>query len=68
MNKFLIWVMRSLRSLLADVFTQVMALLMFVFSGLAWFYFSSVFAGIAVFVAMFFFGLYIFKKIEVDGK
>ncbi len=62
------WVMRSLRSLLADIFTQVMAFVMFIFSGLAWFYFSSVFAGVVVFIAMFFIGLYIFKKIEVDGK
>jgi len=64
MSKFFKWLIGAFRSLLADMFLQIIAFFMMVFSGLAWYYFSTPFAIIPVVVIAFMLGVLMYNIVE----
>lgn len=64
MMRFLKWLFACIRSFLADVFGQIWALPVFIAAGLAWHYFSSIYAAIPVLVVGVVIGGYIWGLIE----
>ncbi len=72
MSRFLKWLVSFVRSLLTGMLVEVVIFFMFVFAGISWLYFSSVFAAIPVVVIGFALGIYIYgleeKKSDKKGK
>lgn len=64
MKPFIKSLIRSTRSALADMLGQVLALLMFVVAGLAWLYFSTIYAAIPVIIVGLLVGGYIYGWVE----
>ncbi len=64
MSNFFKWLVGTLRSLLADMFLQIIAFFMLIFSGLVWFYFSTPFAVIPVVVIAFALGIFMYNIVE----
>ncbi len=64
MTRFLKWIMGALRSLLADMLSQVITFFMLVLAGFAWWYFSSPFAAIPVVIIGVLIGGYTYGVVE----
>ncbi len=68
MSQFMKWIINSVRYLLAEFFVQIFAFFVFSIAGLAWLYFSTIYAVIPVMTLGVFLGGYIYELIEGDKK
>ena len=68
MNSFIQRLVGNTRSLLADLLGQVLAFLMFIVAGIAWLYFSTVYAVIPVFIVGILVGGYFYGMAEGKKK
>lgn len=68
MSQFMKWLINSVRYLLAEFFVQIFAFLVFCIAGLAWLYFSTIYAVIPVIILGVFLGGYLYELIEGDKK
>lgn len=68
MKPFIESLIRSTRSALADMLGQILALLMFVIAGLAWLYFSTIYAVIPVIIVGVLVGGYMYGWVEGKDK
>lgn len=68
MNQFMKWLINSVRYLLAEFFVQIFAFFVFGIAGLAWLYFSTIYAVIPVVVLGIGLGTYLYGLIEGEKK
>lgn len=67
MSGFGEWVITRTRFFLAEFFVQILAFTVFCIAGVAWLYFSTIYAAIAVTVVGVVLGTYLYGMIE-NGK
>jgi hypothetical protein len=68
MNRFTQWLINIARYLLAEFFVQVLAFSVFCVAGLAWLYFSTIYAAIAVIIVGIGLGSFMYGLIEKKAK
>lgn len=68
MNRFMDGLINSVRHLLAEFFGQIFAFFAFCIAGLAWLYFSTIYAVIPVLILGVFLGGYLYELVEGDKK
>lgn len=68
MKPFIKSLIRSTRNALADMLGQILALLMFVIAGLAWLYFSTIYAVVPVIIVGVLVGGYMYGWVEGKDK
>jgi len=66
MKRALKWMIGALRSLFADMLSQVITFFMLIFAGFAWFHFSTPFAVIPVIVIGIMIDVYLYDAVEGD--
>ncbi len=68
MNQLGQWLINSARYLLAEFFVQILAFLVFCIAGLAWLYFSTIYAAVAVIILGIGLGTYVYGRIGKQSK
>jgi hypothetical protein len=68
MNRFTQWLINIARYMLAEFFVQVLAFIVFCVAGLAWLYFSTIYAAIAVIIVGIGLGSFMYGLIEKKAK
>ncbi len=68
MSRLIQSLLGSARSFLADIMGQLLAVLMFIVAGLAWFYFKTVYAVIPVLIIGVLIGGYVYGWVEGSNK
>ena len=68
MSRFMKWLLSGARTLLAEFFIQIFALVVFGIAVVAWLYFSTIYAAILVIVLGIALGTYLYGLIEGEGR